>query len=207
MISQTGAAGKSSMRIQPGKLASLVGTNSGLLLPNRSRRNRAMPAVLENIEAPEQAQRSGSAVGPIAFSCLLLISGFCGISYEVLYGRMLSNFVGDQFAISAAILLTFMAGIGVGALQAHRFWKWLWFIEGGIGASAAAAVFEAPRIESWFYGHPALSQSLTGSMAFCFVLLAIPSFLIGCSLPLFAGYLRRFTETGAFGKAYMIYNF
>ena len=44
---------------------------------------------------------------------LLLLSGFCGISYEVLYAKLLGNLLGDQFTISAAVLLTFMAGIAL----------------------------------------------------------------------------------------------
>ena len=64
---------------------------------------------------------------------LLLASGFCGISYEILYGRALGNLIGDQFAVSSAVLLTFLLGIGFGTLHAHRLWKHLWAIEAGIG--------------------------------------------------------------------------
>src|SRR4051812_46283311 len=169
-----------------------------------------MSVVIEEIEeiaAPQQVETGPSSLRAAGFSILLVISGFCGISYEVLYGRILSNFVGDQFAISTSILLTFMAGIGVGALHAHRFWRWLWLIEGAIGACAATAVLRQAQIETWFYAHPGMSQNVAGSMAFCLAVLAIPSFLIGCSLPLFASYLRNFTEHSVFGKAYMVYNF
>ena len=37
---------------------------------------------------------------------LLLVSGFCGISYEILYTKLLGNLLGDQFTISAAVPLT-----------------------------------------------------------------------------------------------------
>lgn len=43
----------------------------------------------------------------------MLLSGFAGISYEILYGRILGNMMGDQFAVSAAILMTFLLGIGL----------------------------------------------------------------------------------------------
>ncbi|MDB6031157.1 MAG: putative spermidine synthase with an N-terminal rane domain [Verrucomicrobiales bacterium] len=141
------------------------------------------------------------------FLLLLLISGFCGISYEVLYGRLLSNFVGDQFAVSASILLTFMLGIGFGARIAHRLWPWLWLLECGIGIYAAAAAMGSRLLESWFYSIPFFSQSLSGAMVACFVLLMVPSFLIGCSLPLFAGYLARLSPGGVFARAYLVYNF
>jgi spermidine synthase len=141
------------------------------------------------------------------FTFLLLISGFCGISYEVLYGRILSNFIGDQFAISASILLTFMLGIGVGSLYAHRLWRWLWAIEGGIGLYAATMALGAGAIESWFYSSRFLSQGLGGAMFVCFLLLIVPAFMVGCSLPLFAGYLGQIGAGRVFARAYMIYNF
>ena len=61
---------------------------------------------------------------------LLLVSGLCGISYEVLYGRLLGNIFGDQFLVSTAVLLTFMLGIGLGALHAHKLWSRLWLVYG-----------------------------------------------------------------------------
>ncbi len=141
------------------------------------------------------------------FAVLLLLSGFCGISYEVLYARILSNFIGDQFAVSASILLTFMLGIGIGTLWAHRLWRWLWLIEAAIGGLGAAFALGAGRLEQWFYAITPLHGSLGGAMVVCFVLLSVPSFLIGCSLPLFAGYLGRLTAGRAFARAYMVYNF
>ena len=80
---------------------------------------------------------------------LLVVSGFCGLSYEVLYARLLGNFIGDQFAVTAAILLTFMLGIGFGTLMAHRLWRWLWLIELGIGAAATVASLGASTLESF----------------------------------------------------------
>jgi len=67
---------------------------------------------------------------------LLFSSGLCGIAYEILYGRLLANIIGDQFLISTAVLLTFLLGIGLGALYAHRLWRGLWLIEAGIGLYA-----------------------------------------------------------------------
>ncbi len=83
------------------------------------------------------------------FSFLLLLSGFCGISYEILYGRMLGNIVGDQFAVSASILLTFLLGIGVGAIYAHRLWPFLWLIEASIGVYGLAFSFGLETLDNW----------------------------------------------------------
>src|SRR5262245_28896120 len=70
------------------------------------------------------------------FPALLFFSGYCGISYEVLYARYLGNMVGDQFAVVASVLLTFLLGIGLGTLVAHRLWRFLWAIEAGVGLYA-----------------------------------------------------------------------
>src|SRR5262249_48218846 len=43
-------------------------------------------------------------------------------------------------------------------------------------------------------------------MLFAITLLAVPAFLIGCSLPLFAGYLRVLQPHQTFSRAYTLYN-
>jgi len=157
--------------------------------------------------SPPDPHEAASPLRSWPLALLLLLSGFCGISYEVLYARVLSNAIGDQFAVSASILVAFMLGIGFGTLYAHRLWRFLWLVEGGIGLFGVAFALGGAAIERLYYGTRLSGGSLGGAMAFCFVLLAAPAFLIGCSLPLFAGYLGRLTEGRVFARAYMIYNF
>jgi len=141
------------------------------------------------------------------FLLLMLISGFAGISYEILYGRILGNMIGDQFAVSAAILITFLFGIGIGARFAWRLWPWLWLIELLIGVCGIAFVVGATTLDTLLYASlPLLPDGLAGSIIACVILLLLPSFLIGCSVPLFAGYMSRLTSTAAFPKTYAIYN-
>ncbi|MDD5480399.1 tetratricopeptide repeat protein [Rhodoferax sp.] len=147
---------------------------------------------------------------PKLFSLLLLLSGFAGISYEILYGRILGNMVGDQFAVSAAILMTFLLGIGLGSAYAHRLWRWLWAIEAGIGLYGLLIAFTQPWIERVVYAGAALfADTLAGSVMVCVLLLLVPAFLIGCSVPLFSGYLnQQNTSQGraSFSLVYMVYN-
>jgi predicted membrane-bound spermidine synthase/Flp pilus assembly protein TadD len=157
--------------------------------------------------AVDVSPSSATPVSVVGFTVLLVLSGFCGISYEVLYGRVLSNFIGDQFAVSASILLTFLLGMGLGSLYAHRWARWLWAIEAGIGFCGVALTLGAHSVENWFYASAFAGRGLGGAMAVCFLILAIPSFLIGCSLPLFAGYLARLTSGHVFARAYAAYNF
>jgi len=146
------------------------------------------------------------------FLFLLLMSGLAGISYEILYGRMLGNLIGDQFAVSAAILITFLLGIGIGSRYAWRLWQWLWLIELLIGVCGAAFVFGSGGLDALLYATlPVLPSGLSGSIMACILLLLAPAFLIGCSVPLFAGYMNRLgsgsEQSGSeFSTVYAIYN-
>ena len=140
------------------------------------------------------------------FPFLLLLSGFAGISYELLYARMLGNIIGDQWLVSAAILLTFLLGIGIGTRYAHRFWPHLWLIELGIGLFAIGFSLSSEFIEAWLYSSQAsFGPGIGITLAQSFLLLLPPAFLIGCGLPLFAGYLGRLKSGLAFASAYCVH--
>jgi predicted membrane-bound spermidine synthase/thioredoxin-like negative regulator of GroEL len=138
---------------------------------------------------------------------LLLISGLCGISYEVLYGRILGNLVGDQFAVSASILLTFLLGIGFGTLFAHRLWRHLWLLEGAIGLCGVVLALSTGPLDRLLFSLPMASAGLFATLAICVAILIVPAFLIGTSLPIFAGYTSCLTSGLVFARTYAIYNF
>ncbi len=140
------------------------------------------------------------------------VSGMCGISYEVLFSRLLTTYLGDMFHVSAAILATFLLGIGVGALVAHRFLGYLWLVEGLIGLYAALLATLA-----WAFSpvllktiHPWTSGHAFAVVMVVFAALSVPSALIGFSVPLFSAYLKYHArETGirlSFDKVYFFYN-
>ncbi|MDD5214389.1 MAG: hypothetical protein PHQ03_02485 [Methylococcales bacterium] len=145
-------------------------------------------------------------VSHLVAATLLLLSGFAGISYEILYGRMLGNLLGDQFAVSASILMTFLLGIGLGAFFAHKLHRWLWLIELGIGLFSLLFVQIFPILERVLYESERFSQSLGSSILVCSALLIIPAFLVGCSVPLFAVLFSRLNEGKHFSSVYSIYN-
>jgi predicted membrane-bound spermidine synthase/tetratricopeptide (TPR) repeat protein len=138
---------------------------------------------------------------------LVLVSGFCGISYEILYAKLLGNLLGDRFTISATVLLTFLLGIGLGTLYAHRWARWLWAIEGGIGLYAALLAGAYGWIDALLYRWvPVLGTSVAVCALASVALLAAPAFLVGCSVPLFAGYLGTLRSRQVFSATYGIYN-
>jgi len=142
-------------------------------------------------------------------TCLLFVSGLCGISYEVLYGRLLGNVFGDQFLVSTAVLLTFMLGLGLGAYHAHRLWRNLWLMEAGIGLYAVLFTLNLGGIESLLYTLlPGIGTAVISSLVMGTALLLIPAFLIGVSLPLFSGYTHFLRpDPNYFASSYSLYNF
>lgn len=139
---------------------------------------------------------------------LLLLSGFAGISYEILYGRLLGNLIGDQFAVSASVLITFLLGSGWGAAYAYRLRAWLWLVELGIGLCGVLFAVGYGVLESLLYAHYGLlSAGLGGQVLLCCLLLITPAFLVGCSVPLFADYCQRNSSLSQFARVYTIYNF
>lgn len=141
------------------------------------------------------------------FTFILFLSGLAGISYEVLYGRILGNMLGDQFAVSAAVLITFLLGIGLGSKYAHRLWRYLWLIEALIGVYGICFAFGKEFIDRLLYHGLAFVPGLPGSIFLGTLFLLLPALAIGCSVPLFAGYLSRFETVAVFSRVYAIYNF
>jgi len=152
-------------------------------------------------------QRFIERYGRIALLLLLMLgSGLAGISYEILYGRLFGNMIGDQFIVSAAVLITFLLGIGIGALLAWRLARWLWAIEGGIGVVALLMSFNRDGIEQLLY-HAWPMAGIGGSLLFCALFLLVPALLIGCSVPLFANLLQQEgMRSRVFAAVYGTYN-
>lgn len=124
-----------------------------------------------------------------------------------MYARLLGNMLGDQFAVVVSVLLTFLLSIGIGTLLAHRLWRYLWLIELSIGACGATLALGSDSLDRWFYATiPLFGQGIGGSLALAIGALSLPAFLIGCSLPLFAGYWSRLSPGRTFSRAYTLYN-
>jgi spermidine synthase len=136
----------------------------------------------------------------------LFLSGFCGISYEVLYARLLAGVVGSHFTVNAAILVTFLLGIAIGTRGAHRFARHLYAIEWLIGAYAIGFALALPGVDRLIFTST-LAQSLGVQVAAVCLLLIVPSTCVGATLPLFSALLKPLVASRAFGLAYMVYNF
>jgi len=143
---------------------------------------------------------------------LSLLSGVCGIAYELLYARLLTTWLGDMFYVSAGILSVFLLGIGTGSWLAARFSRWLWLIEALIGvyAIAAAVTARAMGIELLELLTPATAGSPGAVVIAVMALLGVPATLVGFSVPLFAQRLAEAARDAGhftgFHRAYVRYN-
>ena len=151
-----------------------------------------------------------SSLGPSAsiriLTALALLSGCCGLAYEVLYLRALTTLLGDMLYVHAALLSTFLIGIALGAKLASHWVRWLWLLEILTGVYAMTL----PALCRWLTAQPFLatvSSSPSLTILATIALLSIPSLLIGFSIPLFSAYIKRIAEGKlAFQGIYMAYN-
>ncbi len=147
-----------------------------------------------------------SAVGRVAL--LLFGSGFCALVYQTAWLRMFRLVFGASTAASAAVLAIFMAGLGFGGLllgrwaDGHPSPLGLYAkLEAGIAVSAGLSPW-LMRAAQWFYielgGSPRLG--LGGSTVVRLVLstlvLAVPTFLMGGTLPAVARAVERTADSG-----------
>jgi predicted membrane-bound spermidine synthase len=134
------------------------------------------------------------------------LSGFCALAYEVLYLRHLTTLLGDMLYVHAALLGTFLVGVGLGAWVAHRFHRWLFAFEMATGLYALLLPSLTDRIGrlpalATIAGAPVLTIAAT------MALVAVPSVLVGFSLPLLSAYVKALAPgRRAFQGIYTLYN-
>ena len=159
-----------------------------------------------NIEQQSLVDNINSNTKIHILSTLALLSGCCGLAYEVLYVRALTAILGDMFYVHAALLSTFLIGIGLGSKLAHKWVRWLWLFEVVTGLYALTL----PVISTWF-AQQQIMAAVTASPALTIictiVFMAIPSLLIGFSIPLFSAYIKSISPDHlSFQGVYKIYN-
>lgn len=152
----------------------------------------------------EATSRSENAGGPsrLWLYVVFLASGFAALLYQVVWQRALYAIYGINIESVTMVVTAFMLGLGLGSLAGGAISKdktrpvLLMFaaVEGGIGlfGVVSLAVFHA-------VGNATLAMSplMTGIVTFLLVL--VPTMLMGGTLPLLVGYLVR--SSGNVGKS------
>ncbi len=141
----------------------------------------------------------------VTLTVVFFLSGVAGLGYQVVWGRWLHSVFGASAWALAAILSAFMAGLALGSFVAGRFGDRLKLdplaaygvIELAIGVWAllfpwlldAGIYFQGHFFFQWVEHH-----TLYGLIRFAlsFLVLLVPTSLMGATLPLLTSYVARF---------------
>lgn len=144
------------------------------------------------------------------FAALFVLSGAAGLTYEVVWSRLLVDVFGvTAFAVST-VLVSFMGGMALGAAvvgrrigTARRPLRWFALFEAGIALYALVLPWLLDGVDVVYGGvvdwlpDAVLARSLV-RFVLCVVVLAVPTVLMGGTLPaLGQGLLRRRRKIGA----------
>ena len=135
--------------------------------------------------------------------CLFVLSGACGLAYEVVWTKYLGLFLGNTVLLHTAVLGTFMGGLALGSLLIGRrvariaaplkAYGWLELL-------VAAYAFNFPALARLGQGVVAAAAAGfgSGSLALLLVkvltgaaLLLLPTLLMGATLPLLTAHVER----------------
>jgi len=144
-------------------------------------------------------------------AALLLASGFCALVYQTAWLRMLRDVFGASTSASAAVLAIFMGGLGFGGLllgrRADRQVSPLGFyarLETGVAIAAALSPLLMMLVQAAYLGLGGSTRlGLLGGTAVRLLLatlvLAVPTFLMGGTLPAAARAVERSADAGRRG--------
>lgn len=128
-----------------------------------------------------------------ALSVLFFVSGVAALVYQVAWQRTLVRYFGVNMEPVTIIVSIFMLGLGLGALAGGRMSRaapgrlpaMFVGIELGIGLFGVVSV---PLIH--FVGDAARSSSLVSMAVAVYALLAVPTFLMGATLPVLVAWVH-----------------
>lgn len=149
------------------------------------------------------------------------ISGISGLIYEVIWSRLLGLVFGNTTFATSTVLTAYMAGLALGSYISARFvdrlkqpLKAYGFLEIGIGIYCLLLPFIIKLLGAIYlpiqrdYNPSFYSISLI-RFALCFIILLIPTTLMGATLPVFSRfYVRQDEKFGhGVGRVYSVNTF
>ncbi len=148
-------------------------------------------------------------------SLLLFGSGFSALVYQLVWTREFRLIFGGSTSATAAVLAIFTLGLGLGALvfgprldRSQRPLRAYAGIEAGVALSAAASPFLLAVVR-WAYLSLGGSVTLGAAggtlarLALAAMVLAVPTFLMGATLPAAARAVTADADTGRRGVAWL----
>jgi spermidine synthase len=144
----------------------------------------------------------------VRVAILLFSSGFCALVYQTAWLRMLRLVFGASTAASAAVLAIFMGGLGFGGLLLGRMadrrrspLRFYGGLEAGIALAAGLSPWLVVLIQKVYVGlGGSASLGLAGGtlvrLLLSALVLGIPTFLMGGTLPALARAVEQASDTG-----------
>ena len=150
------------------------------------------------------------------FILIFFISGACGLIYEVIWQKMLCLTFGNTTYATSAVVAAFMAGLALGSIYFGKKsdtlkqpLKTYAILEVGIGCFALLFPFINSYITVLYVEiikHASISYFLINviKFLFCFLVIIIPTFLMGGTLPIMSRiFIEKIENFGlGFGKLY-----
>ena len=162
----------------------------------RGARSRgAVVLVLRRVQRGRARQELGGALLP-ALVLLFLVSGACGLIYQVLWLRMLGLVFGVTVYSASTVWASFMAGLALGSYLGGKVGDrtkvpliWFGVVEILVGVSALATPAGLAALQHLYASAlPSLPQSFaaltTARAVMSFLVLLVPTLMMGASLPL-----------------------
>src|SRR5512138_142066 len=134
---------------------------------------------------------------------LFLVSGCCGLVYEVVWAKMLHKIVGSSLHAVTLVMAAFMSGLALGSYLGGRRMgpgtnglRVYAFLELGIGSFALLSpLVLAGLLPLYVRLHDLLGASVhlghALRFALCFLALVAPAALMGATLPVLTQHLDR----------------
>ena len=148
-------------------------------------------------------------------SLLLAASGLSALVYQVAWFRLFRQSFGASTAASAAVLAVFMAGLGVGAAllgrrvdRSDRPLSFYALLEAGIAVTAALSPWLLDLTQAGYValGGTAVLGQAGGTvlrLALAALVLGLPTFLMGGTLPAAARAVESASDLGRRGVAFL----
>ena len=161
--------------------------------------------------ARKQSQQEPSILSRVSWGRVLVYvlcfaSGIAGLTYEVIWQRVLAVVLGNSAVAASAVLAAVMCGLGLGSLYAAKFadrtnaLKVYGYIEVALGVAALlvplGARFAGAVAPDFLVGHDADWVAATARFVTAAAVVLVPAVLMGATLPL----LARFAELGFKGR-------
>ena len=158
---------------------------------------------------PAPRSRPSTARTPALIPICFFASGFAGLALETVWSRLLALRIGGSAEAVTAVVTAYMAGLGLGSLAAGRFaprsrnplrlYAWL-EVAIAVFAVASPLVLAAPDgLFRLAHDQEEVARALPFAVRFLtsLVLLMVPTFAMGATLPLLVEALTR--RGGAYG--------